>query len=48
VETAGGVYAYHFVENGEQDVLLMIKADVLTEHLAQLMKRMGKMGIVVG
>lgn len=44
----GRLYAYHFVENGEQDALLMVKNDVLAELQEQLKKRMGKMGIVMG
>lgn len=44
----GRLYAYHFVENGERDALLMVRDDVLAELQKQLKKRMGKMGIVMG
>lgn len=44
----GRLYAYHFVDNGEHDALLMVQNDVLAELQKQLKKRMGKLGIVMG
>lgn len=44
----GRLYAYHFVENGEQDALVMVRNDVLAELQKQLGKRLAKMGIVKG
>lgn len=44
----GRLYAYHFVENGEQDALKMVRNDVLEELQRQLGKRLGKMGIARG
>ena len=44
----GRVYPYHFVENGEQDALKMVRGDVLAELQRQLGKRLNKLGIARG
>ena len=44
----GRLYPYHFVENGEQDALKMVRGDVLAELQRQLGKRLNKLGIARG
>ncbi len=44
----GRLYGYHFVENGEQDAVKMVRGDVLAELQRQLGKRLDKFGIARG